>query len=137
MSSLAESNDEWKRYVTNNFPQLVKTLQPLSLVDYLLADGLLSNEEHAIVNGFDTDEAKVRKLLVIVHRKGIDCLFRFCKDLKASEQEHVMRDVMKIPDDHRIWRQLQQPEQPVPRSQSNQQVCVNAVVLLRVTVAVV
>ena len=137
MSSLAETNDEWKRYVTNNFSQLVETLQPSSLVDHLLTDGLISNEQRAIVDQCGTDEAQARKLLDIVRRKGVDRLFRLCKGLKVSRQEHVIRDVMKIPADHRIWRQIQQQVQPVPQPQSNQQVCVSAAVLLRVTVAVV
>ena len=136
MSSLAESNDEWERYVTNNFAQLVETLQPSSLVDHLLTDGLISNEQRAIVNQWGTDEAQARELLDIVRHKGVDRLFRLCKGLKVSRQEHVIRDVMKIPAEHRIW-QLQQQEQPVSQPQSNQQVCVSAAVLLGMTVAVV
>ena len=122
MVSLAESDDEWRQYVIDKLPQLVKNLRPSLLLDELRASHLLSKGECQTVNGCCTVMDQARTLLDLLDYKGVGRLARFCKVLKVSGQEHIVSDVMELPTDHRIWRELR-IQKRVSRSQTDEQVC--------------
>ena len=83
--------NDWEKCVVPHFVKLVEILQPSCFLDHLRADGLLNQEEYAILESCQTDQSRSRKLLNdFLPKKGPDALTRFCSILQSVEgQEHV------------------------------------------------
>ena len=78
---VVRAKNDWERYVTPKLPELVKKLNPSSLLEELLACGLLTSEDCSTLrHGCLTEEDRSRKLLYdLLPRRGNDAFDRFCQ----------------------------------------------------------
>ncbi|XP_065846127.1 uncharacterized protein [Oscarella lobularis] len=84
----------WRNRVHDNLPSIVEVFDPMSVLDRLLAERLVSREQYAMLrDSSKTNEDKSRILLVdILPRKGDTAFDEFVDVLRGTErQEHVVR----------------------------------------------
>ena len=95
----SEPKNDWQRYVTPKLPELVDKLKPSSLLEELLACGLLTAEECSFLrHGCSTEEDRSRTLLYdILPRKESDVFSRFCQAVRnVKGQEHIVTEVLQV-----------------------------------------
>ena len=95
----SEPKNDWQRYVIPKLPELVQKLHPSSLLEELLACGLITSEEgNSLRHDCSKEEDRSRKLLYdFLPYKGNDAFNRFCHILRKVEgQQHILTEVLQI-----------------------------------------
>ena len=94
-------DDSWGKWVTPNFVEVVKFLQPSKLLDLLFQSRLLDSEDYKSLRGSSsgTEEDKSRKLLTeILPKKGSQSFEKFREVLRSvADQAFILTDILGYP----------------------------------------